>query len=126
MANNIDHQPLSLDHLLLSSVVDNINISSIMKLILASILLFGAVTIPSASSIRVLRSLDKLSTIVDIAEANEDFSFLVAAVKMSREWPKLLLKKVPSLFLPQPTMPSFTYQKELWTLSSYLRTSTCS
>jgi len=42
MANNIDYQPLSLDHLLLSSVEDNINISSIMKLSLASILLFGA------------------------------------------------------------------------------------
>ena len=130
MANNIDHQPLSLDHLLLSSVVDNINISSIMKLILASILLFGAATIPSASSIRVLRSLDKLSTIVDIAEANEDFSILVAAVKMSSVYLLFFLRtflgRMSSgediLFLRVPT---WTLVQNRWSHSLFRHKSAC-
>ena len=125
MANNIDYQPLSLDHLLLSSVVDNIYISSIMKLTLASILLFGAATIPSASSIRVLRSLDKLGTIVDIAEANEDFSILVAAVKTSRVAETLAEEGPFTVFAP--THNAFVYLPE-GTVDTLLllRTSTCS
>ena len=122
MANNIDYQPLSLDHLLLSSVEDNINISSIMKLTLASILLFGAATIPSASSIRVLRrSLIQSG----IAEANEDFSILVAAVKMSRVAETLAEDGPFTVFAP--THNAFVYLPE-GTVDTLLllRTSTCS